>query len=176
MGQAVQAAQCTCCSCHTHLILQVVVAVGGYGGRGNASQQSLPNRPPASTCEPGREGSSAHLVLETKTLADVAFVGLPNVGKSTLLSALTAARAKVGDAHNPLRDLVGLPYAAVLLLCCCLLVDGCNLFARPVCHCLPRDGRSGAGRGCLRINHICSTNAVGLLQLLPHCCLVICDF
>lgn len=69
---------------------------GGRGGLGNDRFKSPTNRTPRK-CTPGHEGSSVEIELELKLIADIGFVGLPNAGKSTLLSALTPNQVKIGD-------------------------------------------------------------------------------
>lgn len=77
---------------------EFVVARGGRGGRGNI-RFATPRNPAPEIAENGEPGEERDLQLELKILADVGLVGFPSVGKSTLLSVVTAAKPKIGAYH-----------------------------------------------------------------------------
>jgi GTPase len=75
---------------------RAVIARGGKGGRGNARFVSSTNRSPRKV-QPGLPGEERRLDVELRLLADVGIIGLPNAGKSTLISVISAARPKIAD-------------------------------------------------------------------------------
>lgn len=80
----------------THDGERQMVAEGGKGGLGNTRFKSSVNRAPRKTTS-GTPGEARHLLLELKVLADVGLLGLPNAGKSTLISAMSQARPRIAD-------------------------------------------------------------------------------
>ncbi len=93
---------------------QELVARGGRGGKGNFQFRSSTNTSPQQYQE-GKEGEASHFRLELKLIADVGFVGLPNVGKSSLLNELTNASSKVANyPFTTLEPNLGVYYELVL--------------------------------------------------------------
>ena len=80
----------------THHGQRVCLAKGGKGGLGNIHFKSSVNRAPKQST-PGEEGETRSLQLELKVLADVGLLGMPNAGKSTLITAVSAARPKIAN-------------------------------------------------------------------------------
>ena len=77
---------------------EAIIAHGGKGGRGN-SAFATPRVPAPEICEKGLPGEEKEIRVELKVLADVGLVGFPSVGKSTLISVVSAARPKIAEYH-----------------------------------------------------------------------------
>ncbi len=85
---------------------ELLVAKGGCGGRGNAAARSTQHQPASRSSSIGSPGQEVLLLLQQRLLADVALVGLPNVGKSSLIASLTHARAQVTSQPRLVRCFV----------------------------------------------------------------------
>jgi GTPase len=107
-----------------------IAACGGMGGKGNIHFKTSTNRAPRE-CEPGSEGEVKNLELELKTIADIGLVGYPNAGKSTLLSAVSAAKPKIAAyPFTTLHPIVGTiefdDYSRMLIADIPGLIDGAH--------------------------------------------------
>jgi len=108
---------------------EVIVAIGGKGGKGNARFKSPIYQFPL-IAEAGESGEDVEINLELRLLADIALIGSPNVGKSSLLSAVTSAKPKIGNypftTINPVLGVVQRMAKEFVLVDIPGLIEGAN--------------------------------------------------
>jgi GTP-binding protein len=137
--------------------MKVRVCKGGKGGRGNKSFASSTNQTPRQTT-PGKPGQERNLKLELKLIADVGLIGMPNAGKSTIISRCSKARPKIADyPFTTLEPVLGIVE----------LSD----FRRFVLADIPgliEDSHSGAGLGFDFLKHIERTTILAhIIDIMP---------
>jgi GTP-binding protein len=136
---------------------QMLVAKGGEGGRGNNSFTTSTRQAPR-ICERGLGGEARTLRLELKLIADIGIIGFPNVGKSSLISAISGKRAKVADY----------PFTTIVPNLGVVDVDGKHQFVAVDVPGLVEGAHTGRGLGDRFLRHVERTTAfIHMIDLLP---------
>ncbi len=137
--------------------MKVLVCRGGKGGRGNKSFATSTNQAPRTTT-PGQKGQERNLRLELKLLADVGLVGMPNAGKSTLISRCSDAHPKIANyPFTTLEPVLGIAELSDYRRFVMADIPG-----------LIEDSHKGAGLGIEFLRHIERTRiVVHMLDIMP---------